>query len=195
MVPRNSNGPGDFIVVSINPLDLKKNEYRIMQCSYSLNGRQCKLRTHDPGGLCHFHRFKSKYDKPLECPICLGSLSQTKKPLECGHWVHRSCLERTGKAQCPICRAKLSGYTQKPIEPETLIPDHAATLAVVTFQLYSNIVNPYNPGLGLDFFVEGISRTIADGNEDLQTDIATVLFAQALFRYFETSVVTIPGLF
>lgn len=166
-----------------------------MQCGYSLNGRQCKLRTLDPCGLCHFHRYRSKYPKPKECPICLGSLSQTKKPMECGHWVHKTCLEKTGKDQCPICRKDLFHCNHSKQNPNIVIPDHAATLAVVTYQLYSNIVNPYNPKLGLEFFVEGISRTLANGNEDLHVGINTILFSQALFRYFETVVVTIPGLF
>lgn len=163
--------------------------YRLMQCNHFFNGRQCKLRTHDPGGLCHFHRYKSKFEKPKECPICLCSLAQTKKPLLCGHWVHKSCLEKSDNQQCPICRHDLRIH--KPV----IIPEHASTLAVVTYQLYSNIVNPYNPGLGLDFFVEGISRTLANGNPELEIDITTVLFSQALFKYFETFAVTIPGLF
>lgn len=43
-------------------------------------------------------------DKPLECPVCMDELDEKAKPLLCGHWVHRSCVVQSGKAQCPICR-------------------------------------------------------------------------------------------
>ena len=44
-------------------------------------------------------------EKSEECPICCET--SPSSPLECGHWIHLSCIERSMKAECPICRAPL----------------------------------------------------------------------------------------
>ena len=57
--------------------------------------------------------------KPDECIICLESLEKTNDPLECGHWIHTSCLIKWGKSECPVCRRKLltlSAKTMRQIE-------------------------------------------------------------------------------
>jgi hypothetical protein len=45
-------------------------------------------------------------EKPQDCPICLDKLNESN-PLQCGHWVHMSCLKKHFKPECPICRKKL----------------------------------------------------------------------------------------
>jgi hypothetical protein len=47
-------------------------------------------------------------EKPDECPVCLEKLSDEEKPWPCGHYVHRTCITRSFKAECPLCRSKLS---------------------------------------------------------------------------------------
>jgi len=46
------------------------------------------------------------YDKPNECPVCYEVL-RTSKPLSCGHWVHKKCIVKSLKNECPICRKEV----------------------------------------------------------------------------------------
>lgn len=50
---------------------------------------------------------KYEQEKPEDCPVCYDKMDE-KKPLSCGHWVHRSCVEKSRKKQCPICRSELA---------------------------------------------------------------------------------------
>jgi hypothetical protein len=36
------------------------------------------------------------------CSICMELMGKQRNSLECGHWVHFSCMEKNG--HCPICR-------------------------------------------------------------------------------------------
>jgi len=45
-------------------------------------------------------------EKPSECPVCYEAL-EDHKPLSCGHWVHKSCIIKSKKDNCPMCRAKV----------------------------------------------------------------------------------------
>ncbi|MDD4930894.1 MAG: RING finger protein [Candidatus Colwellbacteria bacterium] len=51
---------------------------------------------------------KIVYEKPEECPICLGDLNIQKLPMSCGHWCHKKCMDdwntRTDKNTCPVCK-------------------------------------------------------------------------------------------
>ncbi len=40
-------------------------------------------------------------DGTIDCSVCLD---ECKQDLECGHRVHMSCVARSGKAECPMCR-------------------------------------------------------------------------------------------
>lgn len=53
--------------------------------------RPCKNNIKN-GKFCRHHL--PHYEKPNDCPICMESLFQVVKPLECGHWVHMSCLKK-----------------------------------------------------------------------------------------------------
>jgi len=55
---------------------------------------------------CPLHSQLFRYSKPDDCPICTDSLEDEPQPLECGHWVHRSCM-LNWKDRCPICMAKI----------------------------------------------------------------------------------------
>lgn len=48
-----------------------------------------------------------KYDKPDHCPICFETLEDSDC-LECGHWTHVKCIQKTNKSQCVICRNTLN---------------------------------------------------------------------------------------
>ena len=37
----------------------------------------------------------------LECPVCTENINSS---LNCGHFVHKECIIKSGKNECPICR-------------------------------------------------------------------------------------------
>lgn len=45
-------------------------------------------------------------EKPCECPVCFESLNEDKS-LSCGHWVHKSCIVKSKKDTCPLCRKQV----------------------------------------------------------------------------------------
>jgi hypothetical protein len=45
-------------------------------------------------------------DKPQDCIICLEVLNE-QHSLECGHWIHISCIQKQFKPECPLCRHPL----------------------------------------------------------------------------------------
>jgi hypothetical protein len=63
-------------------------------------GIQCSKLPVNGKNYCSIHK---QYTKPDTCPICIESIEEEKKPLSCGHWVHKNCLLQW-KAECPICR-------------------------------------------------------------------------------------------
>ena len=46
-------------------------------------------------------------DKPEDCAICFEKLDE-EYALECGHWLHVSCVQKHFKPECPICRTPLN---------------------------------------------------------------------------------------
>ena len=50
-------------------------------------------------------------EKPEECPVCYEEMASEKDSLECGHWVHVLCIQKSLKAQCPLCRHKLTNVS------------------------------------------------------------------------------------
>ncbi len=95
-----------------------------MKCNGTTkDGTRCNNRIQE-GEYCRHH--KKHYEKAETCPICMEKMFQVKYPLECGHWVHKSCLKKflTIKFQneinrlydgympnldleCPICKKVL----------------------------------------------------------------------------------------
>jgi hypothetical protein len=47
-------------------------------------------------------------EKPQECIICLEKLNDADNALQCGHWIHISCIQKQFKPECPVCRAPLN---------------------------------------------------------------------------------------
>jgi hypothetical protein len=72
---------------------------------FTLDGKQCHRKT--KGNFCYQHRVNFMQEKPLECIICLESISTQKRALECGHWIHKRCIIKSAKAECPLCRTPL----------------------------------------------------------------------------------------
>ena len=47
------------------------------------------------------------------CPVCYEEFKFIEASLECNHKVHRECIIKSGKAQCPICRYDLTIHLNK----------------------------------------------------------------------------------
>lgn len=45
-------------------------------------------------------------NKPDDCAICFEKLNE-QYSLQCGHWLHISCVQKHFKPECPICRMPL----------------------------------------------------------------------------------------
>lgn len=176
-----------------------------MRCNYFINNtNQCKLKTHSESGYCHRHRQKAvsyKYPKPKTCPVCYCSLHQSKRPLHCGHWVHRICVEKSGKAQCPICRDALPDITPQQdhgsgsfdiddiindYEIERVeIPEDVIVSAVISYQLYAFILSPRQRRLGLSDFISGAVNDIVPVEHPFHDDISSILYCEALRIFFD----------
>jgi Ring finger domain len=59
------------------------------------------------GWYCGYHKKQYSLEKPDECAVCLEDIGN-EIPWECGHYIHRGCITRSLKAQCPICRTELA---------------------------------------------------------------------------------------
>ena len=58
---------------------------------------------------CEQHSHKYRFEKPHECPICFDEISnETETPLECGHWIHRTCIQPTNLHKCSLCNQKMN---------------------------------------------------------------------------------------
>jgi hypothetical protein len=73
--------------------------------------KQCKKMVKEPNEttqcFCSMHKTTNKrvYEKE-PCPVCFEN--NVECILDCGHWVHKECIILSGKAECPICRCKVS---------------------------------------------------------------------------------------
>lgn len=73
-----------------------------------IDGSNC-TRVVTDGEYCHQHNDQKYRElKPNDCIICCESLSNEKKSLDCGHWIHRECVIRSGKPECPVCRSPVT---------------------------------------------------------------------------------------
>lgn len=67
----------------------------------------CNQKTNDK--FCNKHSHKHRLEKPDECPVCLDEISsETETPLQCGHWIHRVCIQPTNLHKCSLCNQKMS---------------------------------------------------------------------------------------
>jgi len=163
-----------------------------MQCKYIINSnKRCKLKAIEQG-LCHKHSNiqNFKFPKPQNCPICFSSLHQTSQPLDCGHWIHKTCIQKTCKPECPVCRTKLNikikpqltkSSSNESLDLDDLldhineisedndnlqrieIPYENLISAYVMYQLYKMytlITNPNTNLLALNHFISGMINNI-----------------------------------
>lgn len=72
-------------------------------------------------------------EKPSECPVCYEAL-EDHKPLSCGHWVHKSCIIKSKKDICPMCRAKVKLTRREREEMISLMTQEEPVLYQQPFQ-------------------------------------------------------------
>ena len=79
----------------------------------TLKSHNCKLPCLD-GKYCKRHTKLYKLEKPDDCPVCYETLATTVRPLKCGHWACKGCMNKYQRALtpsqdlcCPVCRAVL----------------------------------------------------------------------------------------
>ncbi len=180
-----------------------------MQCKYLINGVcQCKIKTTDSSAYCHHHKRmvpnNYKFPKPKSCPVCWCSIHQCLRPLTCGHWVHRICIQKSGKSECPICRQALPDINLGAFATQTIdlaelleelivdpdierveIPEDAVVLAVITYQLYAFIISPRNRVLGLNHFISCAVNDLIPIEHPNHPGIAAFLYGEALRIFFD----------
>jgi len=168
-----------------------------MQCKHLLStNTRCKRYVKKGFKYCH-HHYRKIYDKPKNCPVCYSSLHQTTRSLSCGHWVHRSCIQKSQKAECPICRAELSDIevddccmstnssedlhdllqeldTNTTINRIVITTDNLL-FGLVSFLLYTRIINPYNSSLQLHHFISACINNSIPINHPSHEDIVRVI--------------------
>ena len=68
------------------------------------SGQQCK-RMIKNGNVCKTHYTG-------ECSVCLEQITTSKVKTKCGHFFHKSCIEKWLEQQntCPICRIQLVDF-------------------------------------------------------------------------------------
>ena len=48
-----------------------------------------------------------RQEKPEDCIICTEKIGE-EDILDCGHWIHISCVKKHFKPECPVCRKSLN---------------------------------------------------------------------------------------
>lgn len=86
---------------------------RIPKCAFYIKKQKrcCKMNIFPNYSYCtkHIHEQQPMQiiEKPDDCPVCMDPFNSDDMALACGHWVHKSCIIKSGKGQCPICRFEL----------------------------------------------------------------------------------------
>lgn len=91
-----------------NCRNLKFSTRFCVQHACSVNNCMCQCE--DGGGkkgYCIVHKKQYALEKPDECPVCLEEFKKDEEPWPCGHYIHRSCITQSLKAECPLCRTVL----------------------------------------------------------------------------------------
>lgn len=159
-----------------------------MQCRHNISlNHRCKNITKNTCGYCRWHEKlysdneKFLEDRPQECPVCYNKLCQVTRPLSCGHYVHKSCVIKSGKSECPICRKYIPNLLNKnksdigddtnnnsdnddsPVL-EIEIPNEYINFSVLLFQIYSKIFANRFGSLNLQDFISPLIDDIIPSN-------------------------------
>lgn len=103
-----NNKPNKDDLLILTEKDFKDYNINNEKCNgFTLKGKQCTNKAIKSKKYCKKHIQKFRLEKPEECAICCESLEDTHLPLSCSHWIHRNCIIKWGKDQCPICRQKI----------------------------------------------------------------------------------------
>ena len=74
---------------------------------------RCKLNKGDNNDYCHRHQYIYRYTNDNICPVCTEKIHHKVPVLKCGHRIHKICIYRSMKLECPICRAVVTLNTKE----------------------------------------------------------------------------------
>ena len=137
--------------------------------SQTKSGKFCKLSV-TKNGFCHLHYvYEPNYrniPKPDSCIVCLENMVNVKRPLPCGHWIHKKCIQQTvdslqqinfnmglpplQHAQCPLCKLPIKFIVPT---PNCTLPPHQIYIipAAALQTAYTNWRN--NDQAALSFYI------------------------------------------
>jgi hypothetical protein len=114
------NDSNGIVTIEQHDVPLTHNKTNVSTtCTHYIKQKKrcCKLNVFPNYKYCtkHIHHQEplQNIERPSECPVCMDHLDQDEKSLTCGHWVHKSCVIKSGKGQCPICRFELHLSTKE----------------------------------------------------------------------------------
>lgn len=157
----------------------------------TLTGTQChrKIKNHE---YCHQHRQslnvkKHREPKPTECIICFESLANQRHALECGHWIHFNCIIESAKAECPICRTKLTLGTRAMKHIEKLAKKREAEYLQeeedeLRMDLQNQVAGLIAPALR-DQINQVVGNLLDDPDEIIATDVLTDIFDDGTYSF------------
>lgn len=107
--------------------------------------------------VCNYHIHQ--YRKNDECSICLDTMSMDERELyviSCGHMFHLSCLSKTFKPLCPLCRKQMTPteathiYYNTVIEPISMklysLPSSSIKYVLQAFEMVLHIATNSQDG-------------------------------------------------
>jgi hypothetical protein len=132
-------------------------------CGTTLKGKSCKNKTFEKYNYCKLHYNKFRLCKEENCPVCMESLDNVKVPLSCSHWIHKSCILKWGKDECPICRSKikltsverrkLRNKTNNNLENNEFTNDEDIILPPHLLEVLNNIVRSFPESMRSEFII------------------------------------------
>jgi hypothetical protein len=138
--------------------------------SRTKRGTRCMNRTRIGESYCHLHKPPGFLEKrPDICPVCIETFSSRDTHLECGHWIHISCVVKSGKPQCPICRQTLTYFS----------PEHRREMSRIKNQRRIEDVNEMTFSLMQEFIgtlieEQQVTELHLDDDEDIEVIIDNI---------------------
>ena len=93
---------------------------------------------------------------------------------------------KSGKAECPICRAYLSIKIDNDVLDSLENPEQVVLFSVILYQLYSLLISSDNRIIGLDHFINTIISNIIPLNHPRYNSISSILYGEALHLFFSS---------
>lgn len=90
---------------------IKKSKSEKERCYYWIKKkkRTCKFSCVPHSRVCKRHIGVCVHPKPSRCAVCYEDFTIKDFPLgPCGHWIHMTCIYKSCKDTCPLCRSEIN---------------------------------------------------------------------------------------